>query len=725
MVVAIVLFVLVPILIGAYVFVSNSYEIYQKQAQSDVNIHAQSEVLDLANKLYEVSQELNRFASNRTMGEVAQNILYSQFVVNEMQELVNSNPYIKSIFILDGSEFVVEGYPLQALRVNSSSLDRYTNELLAVNDEGMHLKTVSIRTSSLYDEFSGTGEQRNILFALPLVRATKSLVEPFETTAVLYGVLDLEAMFYGKQSFAFDAPSEKAWFLNDQLLVEQQNPLIRQSIEGSYQITKYLGISKEPIIVRVRVNHDLNYHLDKVKQSIKVLTISVLLFIFVLIAILLWFARKIARPLVHAKDFSNRIAEGDYQRSEYQAQYFEFAELMFNMNLMASTIKTQLETLRVEKQRAEVSEQTKAKFLANMSHEIRTPLNGVIGLIDMATQMKDQVQQDKHLEEAKNLATLLLTIVNDILDLSKLEQGKVKIEQIDFSTKALLNTLFNAMQYLARQKLLKFHYDIEPNVAEFYIGDPTRISQILFNLLSNALKFTDSGEVKVIVSSECVASEQYLKFIVTDTGIGIPADKLSSLFDAFEQADISTTRKYGGTGLGLSICQKLVELMDGELSAQSELGKGSSFTARVKVEMSQQTEINIQQSHDIPSFDGVRALIVEDNKVNQTVLKHILEKGNMICDIAENGQQAIDEITTNSYDIVLMDVQMPVLDGIEATKKIREIGILTPIIMQTANVLPEEVESYFKAGANGYLGKPLVAKQVYEEIKRAMNDEND
>ncbi|MFN7017538.1 MAG: ATP-binding protein, partial [Fimbriimonadales bacterium] len=354
--------------------------------------------------------------------------------------------------------------------------------------------------------------------------------------------------------------------------------------------------------------------------------------------------------------------------------------------------------------RAEAASRAKSEFLANMSHEIRTPMNGVLGMVQLLEDTPLTAEQAELLRTLKNSAHYLLGLLNDILDLSKIEAGKMELEQIPVNLHEMANEVVALFGGRASEKGLVLHAQVDPNTPEWVAGDPVRLRQIVANFISNAVKFTEQGEVKLIL----LPSATYPQGVwigVQDTGIGVPAEKLDSLFEAFTQSDSSTTRKYGGTGLGLTICKKLAELMGGRIGAESEVGVGSLFYVDLPLPAVQPPQAQAEPDKaELPeAFPNARILLVEDNEVNRKVATRLLGKLQVQVEVAVNGLEAVQKATANAYDLILMDCQMPEMDGYEATRVLRERGVATPIIALTANALEGDREKCLACGMNDYL----------------------
>jgi signal transduction histidine kinase/CheY-like chemotaxis protein len=455
-------------------------------------------------------------------------------------------------------------------------------------------------------------------------------------------------------------------------------------------------------------------------------------------------ARAIARPLGEAVAIATRVANGDFSSPIRITSKDETGQLLQALKNMTTSLAAE-EELRRAVEVAQDATRMKSDFLANMSHEIRTPMNGIIGMTHLALQTELTGKQRGYLEKAESAAKNLLGIINDILDFSKIEAGKMAFEAIDFHLADVMSQVADLCAMRAQDKGLALVFDVAADVPGALRGDPLRLAQVMINLTSNAIKFTDKGEIVVAVrllrrETKVGAEALWLRVAVRDTGIGLTPVQRGSLFQAFSQADTSTTRHYGGTGLGLTISKRLVEMMDGEIGVESQHGVGSTFffTARFALAADAAPADVLAVAGDNDNADARKArrqadyraaeqalrgaylLLVEDNEVNQEVAQQILNDAGVRVDVAGNGALALARIAATDYDGVLMDCQMPVMDGFAATRALRADPrhAALPVIAMTADAMVGDRERCLAAGMNDFIAKPVDVAQLFITLSR-------
>ncbi len=436
--------------------------------------------------------------------------------------------------------------------------------------------------------------------------------------------------------------------------------------------------------------------------------------------------RKLNEEIEQRQESIQKLAEGiskldlpkHYKLPEFDGDnLFELAVFIKKLLIYQQGIEIQL---RKAKDDADKASDAKTEFLSMMSHELRTPLNGIVAMTYLMQ------QEDLSPEMLENLKILqfstenLNVLINDILDFSKIEAGKVELESIEFNFKDLLTNIKKSIEVHAASKEVEIDLQFDENIPEHLIGDPLRMSQIMNNLVNNAVKFTDNGRITIIARLNSFANGSVaIDVSVRDTGIGIAKENLLRIFEKFAQADKQITRRFGGTGLGLGITKKLLELHDSKIMVQSEVGKGSNFyfTINLKTAVQPNMVLRKEEVFDEQNLRGTRVLLVEDYPINIKIATRFLEKWGMNYDTAANGRIAVEKLSQNDYQIVLMDLLMPEMDGYTATENIRKFDKKTPIIALTASVLNTQ-DRVYEVGMNGFVTKPFNPKELYQKINK-------
>lgn len=723
---------IVPLLIVAGYFGYNYQQSTLEQADLSLSWQARNISTEIKQEIYYQSNLISRVAKSKSISSVPVEIIYATIALETLQAFIHDNPLYSAVIIVDTDGYIVEGYPIKSLNINSENLK--TIDHFMTTNSG--IESVSIPFLIYDDEgFSSINGKEDgntyVMIAAPLMVKRDSFISPYQITGTLFAIISLEKLVKHLESKGIFGEGSHFNFIHGDstFYTNTQHENVADLITKSATIDTFRGkdLAFKDFTVELQKPRDL--FLSDVRKSIYTV-ISALVIIIILIFLL---ARRIYHnindPLSRIVKLSDRLESGEYDIHRDHMEFEEFDTINRSMVKMASTIKDQFKSLIEEKRKAESSEQLKSEFLANMSHEIRTPINGVIGMINLLVKTQLDSSQRHKLLLAKGSAESLLSLINDILDFSKIEAEKLDLDEFEFDLADMMGNFAEAMAVRAKDKGLELILDIADIEHSPVVGDAGRLRQVLTNIVGNAVKFTEAGDIYVKASLLLRDDGRYEFFCqVKDSGIGISEEQQSILFQSFQQADASTTRKFGGTGLGLSISKRLAELMGGTVSVQSELDKGSTFTISAVLKPSPVT----RSIAPPPYIYQQNVLIVDDNNVSATAIARQLARWGANTLKAKNlshvEKHLLDTATNDrAIDLLFIDEEIYGKNSLEFTKELRldpKLSNLKVILM--TNILKNYPDNELhEHGIDFVFPKPVTLLDFHDAIRNTLDPESE
>lgn len=715
--------VIIPLLIISLFYVLMTYQSQRHQASQAIKVNASAVSVELQRRLFLHMQRARSTSRMFPIYSAVRDPEQYQAANIILEKMMANFTTVAGIAVLDKQGQLVTDI---SDVVNTTVVDR-VNDWLADSLSTNSLFRAAVITIPAIDGTQAVRSYFVSAVALSDNRAkSKNVNKRVGTLLIFHDLARQLAVVEGALNVASDYDLQYQLWFKQQLLIGRTNNKTRIVLDKPRLIRRNVYDSQgaqAPLLLKASASNEMV--LKSVLHNMLLVITFIVITLVVTWVLIQRLTVRLKQPVTQIIEMSQQFTRGDYAQKINKFSHHEFQDIANALNRMAETINSQLLSLNQETQKAQASEKLKGQFLANMSHEIRTPMNAIMGFVQLMKTSTLTEKQRFQLDKIDSSCTLLLALINDILDLSKIEANGLKLIPEPIDINELLQDSVDLFQPSADNKFIALAY--VSNIISPYqlICDPIRLRQVINNLLSNAIKFTQTGRVEISLKEQMADDEGVdLVIQVKDTGIGIDEQSLTLLFEPFVQVEGQSTRRYSGTGLGLSICKQLVTLMKGRIDVSSELGIGTVFAIHLRLLKVSQFTPTLKPNHIASSpleqrGENTRILVVEDNEINQLVLCHMIEALNIQYDIAVNGQQACELAAECQYDLILMDLQMPVMDGLTASRVLTsQPQFTTPIVAVTANVMPVDIKSAKEAGMSDYLAKPIEMKALQEVINK-------
>ena len=721
---------LLPSLLLGVVLLVQLRDDNSQAAENSVAWRSRNGAAELTQTLFEMWANLDTLAKDKSLAVATYDVLFGNYAYDRLLSLHQLYPQFDAVALFDAQLHVVEAAPLQSVGFDyrelapelQRTLEQWRQQqLLLPRVNVVRAPELLARSRALANMPAAASDSPWLLvISAPVSLTQNSLIDPYRITGVIVAIVDPQRLLnhLARSGATLDPLAQLSLHWQEQRLAAQGEPQPEQRW-FEQQAPLQTRISDSSSQLQLHLRERAAFHLAEVNRTIQ-LTLGAALLFLALVGLLTHLAiRRMLRPLSQLTAITERFLGGDYSPAAARMSFFEFDEMLLLLNRMADEIKRQLQALENVAETAQAGSQLKSRFLANMSHEIRTPMNAIIGFCQLLPRAGLNDAQLDCLAKIEGASQTLLALLNDILDLTKIEADKLELEQRPFSLRRLLREQQAILGVMATHKGLRLVVSIDDQCHDALIGDPLRLTQILTNLVGNAIKFSEHGAIDIRVQQQATDGHQTtLTFSVSDEGCGIAPEVQPLLFEPFLQADAGVTRRFGGTGLGLSICRRLVQLMGGEISLTSRPGQGTTVHFTLTLERTSSSALPAElDANRHWRFKSALVLVVDDNPLNEQVLRGFLEGAGLQVAAAHNGRQAVDWLRGHEAAMVFMDVQMPELDGISATRLIRsELQLQLPVVALTAHAMSDEIAACLEAGMNDHLSKPATRQQVLAKV---------